>query len=113
MEAVDFEVVAVEPGSQNKKYAIEAGKGLGILLSVALASYLSAQKAISRDIQSVKDRAAIERADYNDRLKDLADDVDKTENLMIGVDEKLKALDVKVSEGFADIKEELIYLRRK
>lgn len=110
---------------RSKKYAIGAGKGLGVLLSVALTAYISVQEAISdRPTKAeVKDDIAEVKAAYrgheadnkeaSDSIEALDEEVDSIEDAVIGLGSKVDSLDKKVSEGFDDIKEELRYLRRK
>lgn len=103
------------PEERRKGYVATAGKGLGIVASVALTAYLSMQQAISdrptRDevlqhISAVQDRGdEAAAAGLKDRR---ASDIKVVE-----LKGEIKALREQVSEGFSEIKEELRYLRRR
>ena len=110
------------PEDKPRRYVITAGKGLGVLLSVALTAYISVQEAISdrptranvkADITEVKDHEAIKHKETSNSIKALDEEIDSIEDVVISTNGKVDALDKKVSEGFAEIKEELRYLRRK
>lgn len=96
---------------KRKKTAVGAGKFLGIIASVAMSAYFGLQQAISE--RPTKQETKDEISEVKAAHKDADDRVDEVEREVIKLEGKIDALDRKVSEGFADIKEELRYLRRK
>lgn len=103
--------------SKGKKYAKNAGKGLGALASVALTAYLSMQQAISErptkeDLNTSLIPIKEMHEDTKARVKKLEESFYALKEVLVSVSARVGALDDKVTEGLEDIKEELRYLRR-
>ena len=103
------------PREKRKQYAATAGKGLVIIVSVALSAYLSMQQAISdrptreevfQQIGAVQDRGDLAAAEG---LKDRRN----SDIRIVELKGEIKALREQVTEGFKEVKEELRYLRRR
>lgn len=115
VEGVFEDKITPSPAEKRKRVAVTAGKGLGIVASVALSAYLSMQQAISDrpTRQEVADQiSAIESGSVKLSTESLSD----RRKLEIQVTElkgEVRALSRTLAEGFADIKEELRYLRRR
>ena len=96
---------------KRKRAALSLGKGVTMLVGVALSAYLGLQQAISErptkgEVKEDLTRVEAAHAESEDR-------VDYIEREVMKIGGRVEALDKKVSEGFDEIKEELRYLRRQ
>ena len=98
--------------SKRRKIAVSGAKFVGVITSVAMSAYMGLQQAVTKLEQTTAEVSAI--AEKNESgLKDVLTRVRANERDVTKLEGKIDSLDKKVSDGFADIKEELRYLRRR
>lgn len=98
--------------SKRRKIVASGAKFVGVIVSVAMSAYMGLQQAVAKLEQTTAEVSAI--AEKNESsLKDVTARVRANERDLTKLEGKIDSLDKKVSDGFADIKEELRYLRRR